>query len=205
MLNAKQQFSDNWQFYIIGIVVLILIISGIVYFINMQKSQALEAADLYSRGVIEYRQQNHPIAITTLTQVVENYSGTESANLATYLIGKINYDSRNYPEAIRYFEMYLKLNTPDKINRAASLAGIASAYENQVMFAEAAEKFVAAYNENQDGPLVGDYLMAAMRNYLAAGDAVNASVYLDKIKELFEGTDLATRSIRLYTENTLNK
>lgn len=205
MLNAKHQFLENWQFYIIGIIIVILLAFGIVYFINMQKSQKVEAADMYSQGVSEYRQQNFQLAITTFQSVIEDYSGTESAELSTYMVGQSNLVQQSYPEAIRYFQMYLDKYKDNKIDRAASYAGIGTALENQGQYAEAADKFVAAFNEDTLGPLIGDYQMATMRNYILANDMDNAKVHLDKIKELFPGTDLEKRAIRFYAEHDLKK
>lgn len=205
MLSSKQQFQDNWQFYVIGVVVVILIIAGFVYFQNMKVSNELEAADIYSQGVAEFRQGNYQLSITSLNRVLDDFSGTESAEYATYLLGKANLETRNYTEAVRYFESYLTSFKTDKNTRAASLAGIATALENQGQYANAAVKFVEAFNENPDGPLVGDYLISSMRNYLDAGNTSQASTQLAKIEEMFAETDLAKRAQRNYTEKTLLK
>ena len=200
MLNAKHQFLENWQFYIIGVVIVVLMIFGAVYYINMLQTQKDEAAGAYSNGVNEYRQQNYQLAITSLDAVTKDYSGTKPAIQATYLIGKINLEQRNYPEAIRHFELYIQADKTNEINLAAAFAGIATAYSNQGQFAEAASKFAEAISVDINGPLISDYHMSAMRNYLAAGDKVSAEIHLEKIKELFADTDFSKRAVKLFAE-----
>lgn len=202
MLSAKQQITDSWQYYVIGLVVIVLVITAVVFFVDMQKSQEKEAAQIYSQGVVEFRQANNQNALLTFQRVLDEYAGTESEQLATYMLGDTNLKQRNYSEAIRFFEMYISKYSQNKLKTAASYAGIATALENQGQFADAAEKFIAAYNVDTDGPLVGDYLMSAMRNYLAVGDIDSAKIYYDDINDKFSGTNLATRAELLFAEKS---
>ncbi len=202
MLSAKQQITDSWQYYVIGLVVIILVITAVVFFLDMQNTQRNEAAQIYSQGVSEYRQSNNQNALLTFQRILDEYSGTESEQLATYMLGNTNLNQRNYSEAIRYYEMYISKYPQDKLKTAASYAGIAAALENQGQFAEAAQKFVSAYNVDTNGPMVGDYLISAMRNFLAVGDIASAEIYYKAITDDFSGTNLATRAEFLFAEKS---
>ena len=200
MLSAKQQFTDSWQYYAIGFVVVILIIAAVVFYQDMQESQSKEAANIYAQGVVEYRQTNYQNALLTLERVINEYGGTESALAAMYMMGSSNLMTRNYPEAQRYFEMYISKNSSDKLKTAASYAGIATSFENQGMYAEAGAQFVAASKVEDEGPLEGDYHYSAMRNFLAASDFTSAQVEYDYILENYATTNIVIRAKLLFAE-----
>ena len=200
MLSSKSTVTDNWQFFVIGVAAIILVIVGIVYWSDYQKTQAVEAGDSFARALSEYRQGNNSVAILGMTEMVNTYGNEQAAEQATYMLGNLHYENRGYEEAIRYYDMYLSKYRDDKLTRAAALAGKAACLENQANYPEAAERFFAAYEENVDGPLIGDYLYSSMRNYLQIGEFDKAEVSLDLIKDNFGESDLVNRSIRLFAE-----
>ena len=200
MLRSRGWFRDNWQFVAIGVAALILITSGASYWSSSRDAAGLEAAGQLSRAMSDYRSGNLQVATLGLQAVLDDHGSSSSAPQATFLLGNINLDSRNYPEAMRYYEMYLSKYHDDRVIRASCLAGIATCHEDQAQYAEAAEKFSAAYDEMTDGPLAGAYLTAAMRCYLAAGDPASAEMRLDLIKQDFQDTNLLARAVRLFYE-----
>ncbi len=202
MLSAKNQLLENWQYVVIGIAAVAVAIVAIVYYVNARQAKAQQAATRYARALMDYHSGNSQVAIMELTQVVEEYGDDDVAEQATFLLGNINYESRNYPEAIRFYEQYLAKYRENKLNRAAALAGIAACYENQGKFQEAAEKYVAAAEEYPDGPLVGDYYYSAMRNFLEVGDIDQAKKYLELVKEEYKDTDRANQAQRLFSEKS---
>ena len=202
MLTSKQQFNENWQFYVIGIVVVILAVVAIGYYIDSEEQSKVEAAQRYARALSEYRSGNSQLAIMSFSELIENYSGDEVTDQATFLLGKINYESRNYPEAIRYWEQYLSEFKDSRLNRAAALAGIGACFENQGDYASAAAKFAVACEEYPDGPLSGDYHAGAMRNYLETSEMESAAHHLSIIKEKYGGSTLEARAIRLFSEKS---
>lgn len=202
MLNAKHHFMENWQYFIIGIVIVILIAVAIVYYFDSQKAQQIEAGNRYSDAIMSFRNGNNEDAILKLEQITKDFSSSKSAEQAVFQLANIHYENKNYPEATRFFEMYLNKYKDNKLFRSSSISGIASCMENQGNFAEAASKFQEAYNEFSESPSAGIYLESAMRNYLEVNDVENATIQLDKIKEDYSSTVLEINSIRLYTEKT---
>jgi TolA-binding protein len=200
MLTARDQVLHNWQYLAIGLAAVILVAIGIVYYFKSQRTQSVEAATKYARALMDFHGGNNQLAILSMSQIVDEYAGEEVAEQATFMLGVINYESRNYPEAIRFYEMYLSKYRDDKLNRAAALAGVASCLENQGQYREAAEKFVAAGDEYPGGPLAGDYHFSAMRDFLEVGDTTQAQVHLDAIQKEYEGTELDNRAVRLFSE-----
>ncbi|UCD64407.1 MAG: tetratricopeptide repeat protein [Candidatus Zixiibacteriota bacterium] len=202
MLTAKHQFLENWQFFVIGIAAVVLVIVAVVYYFNSQQVKKQEAAEAYSRALMDYRTGNSQVAMMSLDQILEDYAGTTVAEQATFLLGKLNYEGQNYAEALRYFQMYADNYHDSKFRRASALAGIAGCYENEGNFLQAAQTFAAAIAADPGGPLNGDHHLAAMRNYLAAGDLTSARTHLDVIKDEFKGTGLEPRALRLFAEKS---
>jgi len=202
MLTAKQQVTDSWQYYVIGFVAFVLVIAAIIFFIDMQKKQALEASNVYSSAVAEYRQKSYQSALLSLQTLLDEHGGTEAAQNATYLSGQINLETQNYPEAIRFFEIYVSKFSADKLKSAASLAGIATALENQGQYDQASAKFEEAIAVDTEGPAVGEYHLDAMRNLLALGKIDAATVHYDYIKENFKGSRLEKNAALLFGEKS---
>jgi TolA-binding protein len=200
MLKSRSWLLDNWQLVVIGAAAVVLVIVASLYYSRSRATKAEEARTKYSRALLDYRAGNNQVAIMGLTQVVDDYDGHEAAEQATFLLGKLNYRIRNFEEATRYFEQYVSNYGDNKLTRAAALAGIGACYEDQGRFAEAAEKYQGAFDEFPDGPLGGDYLIAAMRNYLEVGDAARAGASLDTMKARYEGTELVRRATRQFVE-----
>lgn len=203
MLTSKEYATDNWQFIAIGLAILILIVSSIVYYTNSVQEQSLEASSRFARATSEYRSGNIQVAKLSFTQILDDFGTSDLAGKATFMLGKLNLESKSYAEAITYFEAFLTKYKEDKLRRTSSLAGLATVYENQGQFQQAAEKFVAAYDEFPESPLNGDYLKRAMVNFLQTGSNEQAKEILDRIEEKFPGTDLLIKAQIAYSEKGL--
>lgn len=201
VLTAKDQVMLNWQYYLVGAVALVLVIVGVVYLINSQSTANRAAADLFSQGMGEHRQGNNQVAILTFARVLEEYGGEVEAENATFMLGRLNLETNNFSEAIRYFEMYLS-KYKQKLNRASALAGIAAAREGQLQYADAAKQFEAAIAEYPDGPLVADYHVGAIRNFVLANDLEAARKHFDEIELKFPGSRWEEQAIFLLSEKT---
>ena len=200
MLNTKTQFMENWQFYVIGLVVVIIVIAGLAYFNNYQSQQALEAQQKFARALNSYQGGQTQVAIVELDGIVEDYGGEEAAQQAIFLLGRVNLDIRNYTESIRYFEMYTSKYKDNDRNRAAAYAGIATCYENQGDYEQARTNYTQAIDIMPEGPLAGDYQLSLLRMDLKAGDNDAALARLIRIKEDFGTSELVNKAIRLASE-----
>ncbi|MEW6412224.1 MAG: tetratricopeptide repeat protein [Candidatus Zixiibacteriota bacterium] len=202
MLNAKHEILERWQYYVIGVAAVILIVVAVIFYFNSQEANLQEASEKFSRALIDYRSGSDQVALLGLADVVNNYPDTRAARQAAFLLAKINYESQNYSEALRYFELFANKYKEDALQRASALGGIGGCYENQGNYAEAARRFAIAANEYPEGPLAGDYRMSAMRNFLLAGDIESARTHLDVLKEKFAGTTLERQAVRLFAEKS---
>ena len=109
MLNTKQFALENWQFLIIGIAVVVLVIVAIVYMMSSSETRKLEASTRFSRALLDYRNGNSQVAILSFTQILDEFAGDQVAEQSTFLLGKINLDIRNYQEAIQYCQKAMEI------------------------------------------------------------------------------------------------
>lgn len=202
VLKNKQTMADNWQYLLIGVAIVVLIVFGVNYYLSSQDAQLVEASEKYSQALIDYNNGNSELAFLSLDQIISDYSGTTIARQANYTLAKFNMESKNYAEAIRYFEMFTNKFKSDELLLAAAYGGLGVCYENQGNNTEAAANFESAYKTQPSGPLAPDYKIGAMRNFLLAGDMTNAQKQLDDIKELYDGTDTANKAILLFAEKS---
>lgn len=200
MLTSKDRLVENWQLYVVGILVVVVAIGAVFYFIGARKSSHIEAGQKLAEAMMNSRSGNNQVAILGLNQVVEDYSGDDAAEQATFLLGKLNYESKNYAEAIRYYDMYLSNYHDSKLDRAAALAGIGACQVNQGNYAEASSKYAAAIDEYPDGPLAADYNLEALRADLMLGDMEKAKARLAVITDKYKGTEAANRALELFAE-----
>ena len=200
MLNSKQQVEENWQYLAIAVIVVILGVVGSVYYLDSVEETSRQAAANLSKGNLEYRNGSSQVALLTFNDIVNNYGGTKSAEQATFMLGKVNLQTRNYSEAIRFFEMYLQKYSKNLLNRASSYTGLGTAMENQGNFLEAAEAFEKGTMELSESPLQQSLRFGAMRNYLKVDNVEKARPHFEYITENFEGTETANRAARLFYE-----
>jgi len=200
MLTARDEVTANWQFIVVGVVVVVLAVVAVMYYIDSQQVRKVEAGQLFAQTLVDYRSGDRQVAILGFTEIIDNYGSDDVAEESTYLLGKLNFIDRNYPEATRYYEMYLSKYKGNLLNRAASLAGIAAAHENQGEYTQAASKFLEAANEYPTGPLAGDYQFSAMRSFLESGDIAAARERLEFIQKEWDGTEWSVRGVRLFHE-----
>lgn len=200
MLTTKDRLAENWQFVAIGAVAVILIITAITYYINANRSAQEEASERFARALLDYRNNEKQIAILSLNSIIEDFSGSDVAEQATLYLAKLNFLDRNYVEATRFYQAYLDTYQNNRLNRATAMAGLAACHENQGQYADAASMFSAAADENPGGPLEGDYLLGALRNYLESDQAALAREKLDIIAEKYKGTEFDQLAERLMYE-----
>jgi len=202
MLDSKHQLENNWQYFAIGLVVVVLAVVGIIYYFDSKEETNNLAATQLAQATSQYRQGNSQVAILTLSDILTKYGSTSFAEQATFLLGKTNLEIRNFGEAELYFEMYLEKYKSDKLIRAAAMAGLGVALESQGNYVEAAAKFEKAAQDYPESALLPDLHLGAMRNFLLAGQIEKAREHFDFIQDNFGGTDIANSAAFMYYEKS---
>ena len=200
MLTTRSRIMENWQFYVIGVIAVVLAVVAISYYMQSQGGMDEAAEARLTQAMGEYQQGQSHIAILSLQGLISDYGSTSAARQATYMIGLINYEIKNYPEAIRYWEQYLSRYTSDQMQRAAAHSGIGASYENQGDYVSAAAAYQRAFDEYPENPIAGEYLLDAVRVYLLGGDTQQAQQYLDRLETEFPNSTYLQKATALFEE-----
>ncbi len=186
-----QRFIQNHSKQInIGIFVIAAIaIIGIFMIRSKKKAELTAAGEL---GIAEqfYYVSNYPRAIDELTKIADTYSGTNAAGSAIFFVANSYFATGDYDNAEKYYKIYLKNYSKNKLFSASSSAGVAACLDSKERYSDAARLY-----EN-DGKKYGDlfvapfYLRDAGRCYTLAGNKEKAKEIYKYILEKYSGFNM---------------
>ncbi len=117
-----------------------------------------------------------------LIDVIDNYGGTQNANLATYAAGMSFLNTQKYTEAIDYLEDY---SSEDVITNAMAKGAVGDAFMQLNQPEEALGYYEKAINSNSNKFTTPMFLQKAGVTALELGDKDVALKYFERIKEEF--------------------
>ncbi|SYZ73666.1 hypothetical protein TRIP_C30103 [Candidatus Zixiibacteriota bacterium] len=196
MLQSREWLTDNWQVFAIGLAVVVVLIAAGFYYFKMQSDKAQQAGDRLAKAIAELRQQNFQVAILDLKDLADNYSGSVKAR-AQFDLANAYYDNKSYDDAITQYQKYIDEVHSDPLTTASAMAGVAACLENKQQFLAAGDKFAETVKAFPDSPAEPEYLVGAVRNYVAAGDSQKADSLVTVINSKFPGSDFQLAATRL--------
>ncbi|MBU2996503.1 tetratricopeptide repeat protein [Cellulophaga baltica] len=117
-----------------------------------------------------------------LIDVIDNYSGTQNANLATYAAGMSFLNTQKYTEAIDYLENY---SSDDIVTNAMAKGAIGDAFMQLNQPEDALGYYEKAASANANDFTTPMFLQKAGVTALELGDKSAALNYFERIKEEF--------------------
>ncbi len=201
--SSFEAIFEKYKAYIYGaLAVIVLGIAGVLYYQYNMRQQNVEAEREMFRAVQYFEADSFALALNGngvnygFYDIVDEYSGTSSANLANYYIGVIllSQDSAQVEEGIEYLEAFDKPS--GSILSASAYRALGFAYEDLGEYDRAASQFESAARAfDEDNEFVTpELLIHAGRNYESAGKLDKArSTYL-RVKEQFP---LSTEGINI--------
>ncbi|PID57935.1 MAG: hypothetical protein CR986_08435 [Ignavibacteriae bacterium] len=192
-----QEFIEKYkQNIIIVVAVIAVIVVATVWYMSKKKEDNLIASNKLSQIVSVYEKGEYQKAIDGepgtqlegLKAIVENYGNTEQGEIAKIYLANSYYSVGNYENALEQYENY---SGSSKLHKAAALAGMASCYEMQNKFSEAAEKYKAAAKEDKLKSQNASYLLNAGINYLKADEKEEAKTVFQLVKKDYTQTAAA--------------
>jgi len=196
------QYKRYVSWGITGLV--ILIIAAVIYFNNRaanneKATTALgEILHYYDRGDYQTAINGVPEKnVDGLKEIVDNYGGTHSGDLAKFFLANCYYSLGNYDDALKYFDDFGGSYSP---LRASALAGAASCYEAKGDNRKAAEYFERAASKTSDTQLSPEYLHHAARNYTLSGKKERAIELLKKLKKEYPTSTYVREADRMLAE-----
>lgn len=181
--SAEKFLRDNSTLVFGAVIVLFLVVGGIIgykYYLENQNAKAQE--EMFQA---QYWFENDSLALalegTTVNSgfldIIDDYSGTQSADLAKFYAGAIYLKQGNFDKAIEYLESY---SNDDLLSPSFSKSLLGSAYMEKENFERAASLFEEAAETNENSVFSPDYLMQAALAYEMAGNTTKATaIYTD--------------------------
>lgn len=200
MSEARDWATEN-SATLLGIVAVVVLLAAGLYFFQGYRAGQAETARVELAGAkTKMLSGNLQVGLLELRAVADKYSGSATGAEALYMFGSANYLSKNYEQAQKAFEEYVRKYSDLKVTHDAALAGIAACKENTGDYAGAAAQFLKALDYHPQGPTAEDNALGALRNYLLAGDTANARVMLDRITSDFWQSQTPATAQRLFEE-----
>lgn len=183
VFRAKEWAEQNSRLLLSvlgGVLALILIIWGVNRYLSGREDAAQA---LFGTGGVELRSNNLPAAIINFQRVVEEYSGSDIAGLACFQLASAHFRQRNFDEAAKYYDRYIRKYGDDPMLTASAWGGLASIDEQSGKYADAADKNFRAAEINPKSFTSAEFLRHAMRCAIAAGDSERAQRALSIIEK----------------------
>lgn len=115
--------------------------------------------------------------------IADDFSGTDSGNLANYYAGIASLNLKKYDDAIKYLE---KFSSKDAFLGAIATGAIGDAYAEQNKNDKALEMYIKAANTNDNEFTAPRYLMKAGQAAFLLGKKADALKYFTQIKDKYE-------------------
>jgi len=117
-------------------------------------------------------------------KIIENYSGTDAANLATYSAGMAYLNLRNYEKAVEYLQDF---KSNDVILGAKAKGAIGDAFAQLVnQQQQALEYYEKAFAHSTNGATTPIYLLKAGITAMELGQNDKALLYFNRIKDEYD-------------------
>jgi predicted negative regulator of RcsB-dependent stress response len=135
---------------LIGALVVIVLISGVFYFVSAQRAQKqVDAGQAMTSLMMNPEASSSTQRATEFEQLAEKYSGTIAAQRAQLQAAGALFDAGSYPEAQALFQKFLDANPSGSLAATAEL-GIASSLEAQGKTDAAAGAYQRVISSNPD-------------------------------------------------------
>lgn len=186
------------------LIVGILVIAGVLYFqIDKQNKDKKAQAEMF-QAVYYFEQDSTDYALNGdgsnpgFLKIVDEYSGTNSANLAHFYIGSIYLSEGNHQKAVDHLK---KFSADDYFVQARAYALLGDAYMELGNTKEAITNYKKAIDHKENKHFAPRYLSKLAIAYETAGDLDNAikswGTIEDKYFESFEYTNARKHKARL--------
>ncbi len=195
VMGLFAEFTENWQKYVIILVVLVLIIMGVQYFTNsMKKKNEVASKEMYN-AVQTYLSGNYEGAIELFDQVKSQYYGTQASKNSTYYIACANMYMNKYDDALQYFNQFLKTHSKNDILIQNTYIAIAHCYESKTEVDSALVYYKKLLEKYPDGFQVPEAYMGIARISELKMDITEALSNYNKIIYGYPNTQYANLAV----------
>ena len=185
--------QDHSRQLLIGAAAIAALAGGFALYDRNKASEARRAEQALSNAERSVYSGNAPLAQADLKTVLERFGGTPAADRASLLMAQVLYDQGKYADGIKQLEGL----TGSKTMGASAEGLIASGYESQGKFKEAAEHYgraAAAATFDTDRQ---NFKASQARAYTSAGDSAAARRIWAELAEDPNGATAGEARVRL--------
>lgn len=203
-------YEVNKKYISYGATALVLIIIGIIIYVNNRQANDEKAATelgkvyaIYDAAAGDIAQYKLAIdgqperGIIGLKAIVDNYGGTASGQLGRYYLATAYYNLGNYDEAQKHFEDY---DGESDLLNAAAIAGVGKCMEARGEYLKAAGKFDNAARIVSNETDTPNYLNSAARCYGMGGEKEKAVSILKRLKKEYPRSQFAREADRAISQ-----
>ncbi|MDX1618427.1 MAG: tetratricopeptide repeat protein [Balneolaceae bacterium] len=201
--NRVQSYYEQHQNAIISAAIAVIVfIGGSIGYYYYSQSQERSAQQLMGYAETYFLQADYQRALTGseedftvgFEQIINNYSGTDAANLARYYAAICEFNLGDTELALSYMEEY---EVPEGIMGVAPLSFHAVLYTELGQHRQAAEIYVRAAEWDQNDSTTPYNYLEAANAYLDAGDTDRARELANRIIDEYPNSAQISRARRL--------
>ncbi|MEM9547012.1 MAG: tetratricopeptide repeat protein [Bacteroidota bacterium] len=154
--EQAQDFFEKNQYLVIGVLAAILLVIGgyLAYKYAYQEPRETAGMEAMYKAEFQFKQDSFALALTNpgegmegFLDIIDNYSGTKSSNLATYYAGISYLNLGQYQAAIDYLNDY---SANDDITPITKYGAMGDAYAELNDFDQAIANYKKASNSDND-------------------------------------------------------
>jgi predicted negative regulator of RcsB-dependent stress response len=128
--NVQYFFKDYGKYIITMLLIIIISYIASVLWLNKQKKQSLQSAELYSNLIIKLEQNQINDAYNIANKLNQDYKNEEYTSFANLLIAKEAFSKKDYVSAVKYINELIN-NSKDKSMVAIAKLRLADIYIDQ--------------------------------------------------------------------------
>ena len=179
----------------------VIVVIGAVAWYNYRTSQDEQnASGELVRARSEYTKQNYSETIKILENLVSQYNGTKSANLATLYLANAYMQTKDFANAEKYYRIYFDKKGSEPILGVAAAAGLAATQEERGNYAQAAQMYETAANDYEKSYRAPELLMRAGLCFKLAGDSKGVHRVLQRLIDKYPKSALVEDAKLLMAE-----
>lgn len=198
--QAKDWMRSHQEILAVGALVILLLVFGVPYYLKSQRqtekdaSNMLNMAEYYLNSAVDAKNgpfktetEKYQQSLETFQRILNNYSGTPSARIAQYFVGKCQYMLGQYPQAYASFDAAAGELEGTPLADAAALGKIHS-MAVQDKTAEAVALYETFLRDRPSSFLLSEAKLGYSGALLKQGDKAKAIQVLESLAKDSAGT-----------------
>jgi len=204
IVDTEEYVKQHSTVFIIGAAIIVLAVAGYFGYQYYQSSQNQAAQEEMFQAIYYFESDSLNIALNGdgnnygFLEIIDEFGGTDAANLAHYYAGVIELRQGNYESAIEYLDDF---SASDLLVQAQAYALMGDAYMELGEYVQAAGQYEEAADYNTNRFFSPQYLAKAAMAYEAAGDYAQAAdryqQIIDDFPEAYEYQEAQKQHARL--------